>query len=146
MNAFTDLVGAVKSALEAAPPVAACIDRNRLRIQPQDVDLAAVVRLNTSMPAIAAVMNAPIDWTTRISVECYARADSDADADQAVAPLMNAVFARLDQTGSLQGIDVYLEPGPIEWDFAATGENLVCATLSFTALQRTAAHTLESQP
>ncbi len=144
---FVDLVTWAKAALEADTPVAPLIYRNRLRILPKDVEQALVVRMDKSAPNLTAIAGAPIDWTSTFAVDCYLRADIDADTDQQVAPLMNDVFNRLQSpSAALEALDLYIEPGPIDWDFAATGENLVCATLTFAAQQRTAAHTLESPP
>jgi len=142
---FVDLVTWAMATLQASPPVAPQIYRNRLRVVPTEVEQSLVVRMDKSSPALTAIAGAPIDWTSNFAVDCYLRADSDEEADEQVAPLMNSVFGRLLQPDpALDALDIYIEPGPIEWDFVATGENLVCATLLFTALQRTAAHNLES--
>ncbi|CAN5651347.1 hypothetical protein BH10PSE18_BH10PSE18_15240 [soil metagenome] len=147
MNAFTDIVSAVLALLragDAGPAIAPRIERNRLRIQPADVDQAVVVRSDNAVPEQGAILHAPVDWQTSFVVDCYARAVTDEEPDIVVAPLMNAVYARILTNQGLGDLDTWISPGAIDWDFAATGESTVCVSLTFSVQHRTNHNSLES--
>ena len=132
------LVTAAMAALQAAPAVAARVERVRLRALPASVTQAVVVRpvaADTGDTEMATGW--PITWTTQLAIECYARVPQGAAPDLAVDSLIEAVYQRLMTDATLGGVAIVLVPQGISYEFDADGENVVCATLQINAQQRT---------
>ena len=139
MSLVNTAISAVVAALNAAPAVGV-VSRVRLRPVAASASGQVVVRPVDSN-ALEAELGAgyPISWSTRIGVECYARAASGTAPDVAVDALVSAVYARLMTDATLGGAVVQLQPQSLSYDFDADGESTVCATFVFQALQRSAA-------
>lgn len=136
-------VTAMLSALASGTPVASQIGRVRLRPITKEQALAVVVRpLRAEVSEAELSPGYPIGWTSDIAVECYARCGADTTPDQAVDPLIQAVYARLLADPTLGGVVLVLRPQGIAWDFDADGDQTTCATLVFTARHRTQGATL----
>lgn len=132
MSLVSDAVGAMVSALEASPAVAAQIDRVRLRPLAKSVTSAVVVRVQAARVYEPSLMSGgPFAWDVGVAVECYARAASGTSADEAVDALLEDVYARLMADPTLAGAVQYTTPQGLVYDFDADGEQTVCATFLF---------------
>lgn len=145
-GAFPSLVTAVKAALAADPAVCPNLYVNRRRAVAANQAAAITVRLDTATSDPGAIDGAPVDWSTRIAIECYARAGDDEAALQAAHDLAAAAWARVMTDPTLGGLASGVTPDGAEWDFDNTGDALACQILNLTVLHTTAAHNLESQP
>lgn len=139
---FGTIVGALVTALQASPAVSSQVDRARLRPVKEGQTTAVVVRIQASTPERFAILNGPTDWDTEIQIECYARS-ATLSADLAVDALLAAVWAKLSADTTLAGLVMDLNPIGLEYDFAASAENMACAILSLKVMHRTTNNTLE---
>lgn len=134
---------AITAALLAAPAVAAgCVYANRARPISAQQPSAVAVRLESSSGSTA-VLGA-IDWQTRYSVECYARAGAVTEPASAVDSLLAEVWARLValQPSGLGLMSFEVDPA-LSWDYDDSGDSAtVCATVHATATHRTTPHSL----
>lgn len=137
---FEAIAAAVKTRLETDPAVCPSIVRSRNRPVAEQNTQAVVIHLRSSEPNRGAILGAPVDWTTRIEVECYATGTSPGDS--AVDALLLSVHDRLLADKTLAGTadDVYVED--IAWETEAQAANAGCATLTLGVLHRTASNTL----
>lgn len=127
-------VTAVVAALSAATPVAAQIDRTRLRPLKANSTTAVVVRATQSdVEHTALGFNNPSAWATTLLVECYAKAAAGTTPDVAVDALAKAVYARLMTDPTLAGAVRSLSPNALSYDFDTDAEQTVCATFTFIA-------------
>lgn len=135
-TAFSKVVSAVMAGLLAQPRVCNGIYRARtLAVADQD-DEAITVQWDRTTPAEATIAGAPIDWTTRITVECFARSIRDT-GDMAVDPLIEKVFERLATDSTLGGmVDDFVIAG-IEAENAADGKKTGWVRLTYIAVHRT---------
>ncbi len=141
-TAFGTIVGAIETLLQAATPVSSQIFRARLKpIAAQHAD-AVVIRIESSVPERVAILNAPTDWDTVISIECYARS-ATLSADEAVDALLANVWAKLAANPSLSGLVMDMLPTNLEYDFAGEADQMACAILTLKVLHRTNNLTLE---
>lgn len=141
MSIVNTAISAVVASLSAAPAVGAV---SRVRLRPLSVTTATqVVVRPVDSQALESELAAgyPLSWQTRIGIECYARATAGTAPDVAVDALVSAVYARLMADASLGGAVVQLQPQSLSYEFDVDGEQTVCATFVFTALQRSAAAT-----
>lgn len=140
-TAFAAIVGALVASLQAAPAVSANVYRARLRAVPELVRSALVVRLQSSEADSNTLAGSPIDFTTRVAVECYAKS-STLSADLAVDDLLQAAYTRLMTDPSLGGTVMDINLTGVQFDFDADAEQLACATLTLEVLHRTSGITL----
>ena len=137
------LVTAAMAALQAAPAVAARVERVRLRALPTSVNQAVVVRpVATDTGETEMATGWPITWTSRLAVECYARVPQGAAPDLALDALIEAVYQRLMTDATLGGVAIVLVPQGISYEFEADGEGTAAAILQFSAQQRTTGSSL----
>lgn len=132
-------ITALVAALNANPPVCSHIGRVRLRAIPKSAPTYVVARPDDGEADAAQVTNAaPVSWSSRIAVDCYARvaAGSNLSPDQAVDPLATAVMARIADDPTLGGAVLSMRPASYAYDFDADGEQTVCLTFVFIARQR----------
>lgn len=137
-TAFDAISDAIVSALSAPPAVAPVIVRGFARPMAEQHTRQIVVRLNAASGQMYAVKGAPINWDTRVDIECYARATGGGESEAAANSLLADAASRLlaDETlgGAAQGI------GPdiaIEWSADAGAQGVACATASITYAHRT---------
>jgi hypothetical protein len=141
-SAFANVVSAVIASLQAQPPVCKNIYRARAMAVPDQDDVAISVQWEQSVPAGGTINGAPIDWTTRLTVECYARGTSDESGDLAVDPLLKAVFERLAANSTLDGVVTDLQVIGVEAENTTDGKKNGWVRLTYTADHRTSNFTL----
>lgn len=141
---FLQAVQAMVATLQAAPAVAPKVYRTRLRPLTQQDSTAVVVRLAGSDPDTSVGQGAVMVWGTAVSVECYARGNTLAPADEAVDDLLARVYTRLQQDPSLGGVAGGVTPHSLSVDYDADGDQTACATV--TLLVRHASAPASVQP
>jgi len=98
VNAHDAIVDAVLALLAQAPavtagPIGEDVDIGSL---PETTDEAVCISIVGSDPESPTVlMGAPVDWTTTVQIECYARADARSAAGRASRALHARVYQRL---------------------------------------------------
>lgn len=145
MSVFIDLAEAYKDRLLAAPQIAGDrVFRARQAALKKGWANGICLRLVSSQAQLAGVgPGAPKDWVTLLGIECCARAEPDAIAEDAVDVLLTAAYARLAgwAPAGLAVEDALAEPG-IDWD-TEEGEDQVCrATFLVRITHRTNASAL----
>lgn len=135
-TAFSKIVAAVLDQLKAQPPVCKSINRARTYVFPEQETEAVSVQFEQALPQRGTIAGAPIDWSTRITVECYARSVAES-GDLAVDPLLERVVARLAVNPSLGGIVSDLELIGVEAENTADGRKTGWVRLIYTADHRT---------
>ena len=135
-TAFFNIVSAVVAQLGAAPAVCKSIHRARTNVFPDQEAEAISVQFEQAVPAQGAIAGAPIDWTTRITVECYARSVIES-GDVAVDPLLERVAGRLAADPSLGGIVGDLVLAGVEAENTAEGKKTGWVRLVYVADHRT---------
>lgn len=138
---FAQIVSAIVTALQAATPVSAQIYRARMRPMAAQHTDAVVVRLLSATPERFDIGGAPVDFTTQIAVECYARSNATT-ADLAADTLLAAVYARLMLDTSLGGLVMDLNLTDITYDFDADAEQTSCVILTLQVRHRASSTTL----
>lgn len=133
---FSKIVAAVVVQLEAHPPVCKSINRARTYAFPEQETEAVSVQFEQALPQRGTITGAPIDWSTRITVECYARSVLES-GDLAVDPLLERVVARLAVNPSLGGVVTDLELIGVEAENTAEGKKTGWVRLIYAADHRT---------
>jgi hypothetical protein len=141
-TAFSGIVGAVIARLSEAPAVCDAIYRARSNAIPDTLDFAISVQFDQSLPDRSVIHGAPIDWSTRVSVECFARSVIES-GDIAVDPLLEAVFARLAADTTLGGVVGDLAIAGIEAENTAEGKKTGWVRITYIAEHRTDNLTLD---
>jgi hypothetical protein len=143
-TAFSKIVGAVIDALQADPPVCPAVYRARREAIPDALEQAVSVQWDQASAQPAAIFGAPIDWATRLSVECYARTSvTDSSGDAAVDPLLQAVFERLAQDPTLGGLVQDLNVVGLEAENSAEGKKTGWVRITYLVQHQTSNSTLE---
>lgn len=126
-------IGLVIDALNTPTPVCSVIGRTRLRPLDKATEQAVIVRPLAALPAQEAGVlletGLPAIWEVRLLVEIYGRAPAADSADEAIDQLLQDVFTRL-CTDTLLGGQGLLQPADVRYEYAAEGENTVCAQLA----------------
>lgn len=135
-TAFSNIVSAIIQALEASPAVCPKVYRARPSVVPESVDQAVNVQWEQGIAGLTAIRGAPIDWTTKVTIECYARSMTES-GDVAVDPLMAAVFERLGQDATLGGLIGDLTIAGIEAENTVEGKRTGWVRLTYIADHRT---------
>jgi hypothetical protein len=141
-TAFSKITAALIAVLEADQPVAEMIYRARSRAVPEKVMTAISVQFLGAAPAPAAINGAPIDWTSKYTIECLARSKTDS-GDEAIDPLLLGVFNRLSADTTLGGLVDNVGAPTIEADYSAEGERTGWVCLTYQIEHRTGNLTLE---
>lgn len=143
MSIINTAVSAMAALLQAAPAIAAQVDRVYLRPIPKGHASAVVVRPSQSDVSEASMVSGyPISWLSVIAVECYTRAATGVAPDVAVDALLEAAYARLMADPTLGDAVIGLQPKGIRYEFDSDGERTACATLFFHVRHRTSGNTL----
>jgi hypothetical protein len=139
MLAHQQLMDALMASLSASPAVAGGnIHRHRTRPVADGVAQSVSLRVLSSTPQPLVGMHAPIDWITRIGVECVGRAAADSTADQAAGPVLQAVHGRLCSDAALAGAGFDLMPWPeLSWDQEDLDERIGAVIAIYTVRHRT---------
>jgi hypothetical protein len=135
-TAFFKVVSAVVATLLAQPRVCTAIYRARTMVVSEQDDEAVTVQWEQAMPSGATISGAPIDWTTRITVECFARSVRDS-GDMAVDPLLERVYERLAADPTLGGIVGDLVIAGVEAENSTEGKKTGWVRLTYIAEHRT---------
>jgi hypothetical protein len=133
---FSQIVGAIVSALQATPAVCQKVYRARPDSIPEQFDQAVNVQWEQGIAGFGTIHGAPIDWTTKVSVECFARSQTDT-GDVAVDPLLSAVFARLAQDTTLGGLVADLNVAGIEAENSTDAKKTGWVRLTYIVQHRT---------
>lgn len=140
-TALATIVGTIVSTLSAATAVSSQIYRARMRPMAAQHTDAVVVRILSATPERMELSGAPIDFTTQIAVECYARS-ATTTPDLAADTLLANVYAKLMADPSLGGTVMDLNLTGIDYDFDADADNTVCITLMLQVRHRASSTTL----
>lgn len=135
-TSFSKVVSAVMAVLSASPPVCKSIYRARAMAIPDQDDEAISVQWDQGLPRAGTIAGAPIDWQTRISVDCYARSTRES-GDVAVDPLLEKVYERLAADPTLGGMVDDLVIAGIEAENTAEGKKTGWVRLTYLAEHRT---------
>jgi hypothetical protein len=126
------------AALAASPAICKSIHRARIAVVPEQVDEAISVQWEQALPQLGTIGGAPIDWSTRITVDCYARSASPGTTgDVIVDPLLERVFERLAADATLGGIVDDLVIAGIEAENTTEGKKTGWVRLTYVAQHRT---------
>lgn len=141
-TAFTKVVSAAIAVLQAAPPVCETIYRARPNAIPESLDQVVSVQWDRTTAQPRVIFGAPIDWSTRLNVECYARSVRDS-GDIAVDPLLEAVYERLAADPTLGGLVDDLIIVGIEAENTSEGKKTGWVRLTYEVVHQTQHGTLE---
>jgi hypothetical protein len=141
MTAFAAIVTALVANLSASVAVSANIYRALLRPLPDTENTAVVVRLQNAVPDRDQLNGNPVDMTTQIAVECYARS-SATTADLAVDALLESVYTRLMSDQTLGGTVMDINCTALQFGFDAEAQQFAVATLTLDVRHRTSGLTL----
>lgn len=122
--------------LLAEPRICKGVYRARTLAVAEQDDEAITVQWEQAMPATATISGAPIDWTTRVTVECFARSVRDS-GDMVVDPLLERVFERLAADSTLGGMVDDLAIAGIEAENSTEGKKTGWVRLTYIAVHRT---------
>jgi hypothetical protein len=140
-TAFAQIVSAVIDALKASPPVCTLIDRARATVVPGQAEKAVSVQWESALPEASTISGGPIDWQTRITIECLARSQKDS-GDLAVDDLVTAVVERLAQDSTLGGLVGDLRIAGLEAENTVEEKKTGWVRLTYVADHRTNNSTL----
>ena len=141
-TAFSKVVAAVVAVLGSTPAVSSTIYRARPTDLPDQVESAVNVYFETALPQLGAIAGAPVDWISKINVECYARSLRDS-GDIAVDPLFEAVYERLARNPTLGGVVDDLVISAIEAENTAEAKKTGWVRLTYMARHRTGNDSLD---
>lgn len=145
-TAFADLTANVKALLVQAPALAGGrVSRGRARPLAREHDTAIVVRLANG-DGEQALTSGPRHWSTVLVVELFARAAAEQEPDDALDPLLQAVYARLAGAQLAGGVADLLGDPRVEWDAAEADTALASCRLLFTVSHRTQPQSLVAAP
>ncbi len=135
-TSFSKVTSAVMAMLAASPAVCRAVYRARSGVIPDKDDEAVTVQWEQGLPRPGVIAGAPIDWQTRITVECYARSTTET-GDVAVDPLLEKVYERLAANPTLGGMVDDLVIAGIEAENTAEGKKTGWVRLTYIAEHRT---------
>lgn len=135
-SAFSEITGALVALLEAAPPLVVRVYRARDRPIPEGADSALNVQFDGGVPDRGAIKDAPVDWRSRFTIECYARTAAGAP-DEAVDPLIVGVYERLAADTTLGGLVDDIEGPMIEADYSSDGKKTGWVRMTYAIAHRT---------
>lgn len=130
---------ALVALLEAAPALAdGGVKANRRRPMAAQHTAQVFVFLEDALPTLGGILGAPIDWATRLRVECVARSTpGGTTAEDAADDLARAVFARVQQDITLGGLCMDCVPQGMVWTEDEVDAQLAACQLMFQAMHRT---------
>ncbi|MBD8531487.1 MULTISPECIES: hypothetical protein [unclassified Massilia] len=143
-TAFSGIVAAVVSRLSEAPAVCDAIYRARSNAIPDSLDRAISVQFDQALPNRGVMHGGPIDWSSRITVECFARSVTET-GDLAVDPLLEAVYERLAADATLGGVVGDLAIAGVEAENTSDGKKTGWVRITYIAEHRTSNSTLEQE-
>lgn len=142
-SAFDQIVTAFVAKLSEATPVCAMVIEDEGRPIPEEAIEAVVVFYDGSGPPDAGVIQgAPLDWTSRIVVDCFARSKTTTGR-KAVDALMQRVFERLAVDPSLGNQDRFIGYPSIDIETDMQSQRTGMARLTYLVSHRTSNNILE---
>lgn len=144
MSSTSQLViyDALVAALQAAPALAdghIKTMRESNRRMPEGVMRQLRVFLDQSLPQPLLGGNAPVDWTTRVRVECLARdllGASPVSAFDAASALAASVQQRVLESATLAALVEEVNPAPMQWAEDEADTTLGACQCLFTLTHR----------
>jgi hypothetical protein len=141
-SAFLKITAAFVAALSLNPPVANMVFKARERQVDSDTQTAVNVQFDGAEPNAGAIFGAPVDWRSRIAVDCYARSNV-LKGDEAIDPVLMAVFARLAQDTTLGGLVADIGVPFLDPSYDEQGQKTGWVRLIYIVNHRTGNLTLE---
>lgn len=135
-TAFSAVVQAVIDQLSVEPVVCDTIDRARIRPMSDQTDRLVNVQWDGAFPQRGAIHGAPVDWTTKITVDCYA-SSTKVSGDLAVDPLLQSVYERLAADTTLGGMVIDMNVPSIEVEYTSEGKKTGWVRLTYLVEHRT---------
>lgn len=137
-TAFSKIVSAVMASLSVMPAV--CNTKGIFRARtveiPDQLTEAVSVQWEQTVARPGAISGAPIDWDTRLTVECFARSMNET-GDVAVDPLLQRVYDRLASDSTLGGMVDDLVIAGIEAENTVEGRKTGWVRLTYVVSHRT---------
>lgn len=140
-TAFSQIVKAILDRLEESPAVCQNIYRARERSIPEQDPLAVNVQFEAAIPQPGVISGAPIDWHSRVSVDCYSRSVAES-GDVSIDPLFSSVYERLASDPSLGQLVGDIGTPSIEAENTAEGKKTGWVRLTYIIQHRTYGSTL----
>lgn len=142
MTAFMDITTAVIAVLSAEPAVSPNIFRARDRTLAEEHVTAINVQWDDGDPNHGAMHGAPVDWESKLTVECYARS-SVTSGDLAVDPLLKEVYARIAADSTLGGLVAFIRCVRIKAENDSQGQKTGWICMTYSVSHRTSNLTLD---
>lgn len=137
-TAFSKIVSAVMATLAATPAVCKSIHRARAHVVPEQEEESISVQWEQAIPQHGTIARAPIDWSSRITVDCYARSGAvGTTGDVVVDPLLERVYERLAADPTLGSMIDDLVIAGIEAENTSEGKKTGWVRLTYIAQHRT---------
>lgn len=136
-TAFSSIVNAILVRLAEAPAVCDTLWRARSAPIPEQARHAVNVKFEAAFPARDTIEGAPVDWQSRIFVECFSAAVRDT-GDAAVDDLFQKVYERLAADPTLSGLVDDIGTPSIEADNSDEGVRTGWVRLTYVVQHRTA--------
>lgn len=140
--AFDQVVAAFVAKLEESPAVCGLIINSDDRPVGDDANEAVNVFFDVAQPQPLTINGAPIDWTTRVTVDCFARSKT-LPARKAPSELAKKVFERLAVDPTLGNDGWFIGYPSIETDADAQSQRAGLIRLTYRVEHRTSANILE---
>lgn len=140
--AFNQVVDAFVAKLEEAPAVCNVILNSDDRPVADDVNEAVNVFFDVAQPQPLTISGAPIDWVTRVTVDCFARSKV-LTGRKAPSELAKKVFERLAVDPTLGNDGWFIGYPSIETDTDAQSQRVGMIRLTYRVEHRTSANILE---
>ncbi len=140
-TAFANIANKFVEVLEAAPAASVHVFRARAREIAEQHSEAVNVYFEGADPSPGAIAGAPIDWISRIVVECYARTLTTT-ADLAVDPLIVKVFEKLAADTTLGGLVDNVGVPTIDTEYNNLGQKTGWVRMIYPVEHRTSNATL----
>ncbi|HEY0847399.1 MAG TPA: hypothetical protein VGE12_18665 [Noviherbaspirillum sp.] len=142
MTAFADIADKFVELFEAAPAVCSQVFRARSREIAEQHSEAVNVYFEGADPNAGAITGAPVDWVSRIVVECYGRT-STTTADLAVDPLIGKVYAKLAADTTLGGLVDNVGVPTIDTEYNNLGQKTGWVRMTYPVEHRTSNATVD---
>lgn len=142
VTSFSAITAAVVALLQAQPAVSENVYRARERVIGKQQLTAVSVQWDGAIPAVGAIMGSPIDWQSKLIVECYARS-TVTGGDEAVDPLLEAVYQRIAADTTLNNLVFDIGPPVLEAEYGADGEKTGWIRMTYLVAHRTKNFNLE---
>lgn len=141
MTAFAEITGRIIAALAVDPPVSPNITRARERAMAEGWATAVNVQWDAGVPDYGQLYNAPADWQSRYTVECFAKSAAQS-GDLAVDSLVDAAYERLASNPTLDGCVQWIRLVQIEAICDSNGMKTGWVGMTYQVSHRTSNYNL----